>query len=179
MKTIVEFIKICKLKKNSAVMKSFSKTLSLYTSEDLNLLLPGNQSKEKKIDILLKQIERIFGILKKQPVSSLTGADFLFTDWKIPYFRGKTASSLILLNIYQRNELFLMNIIQVETVLILRERYMYPKNKEEFFKFIKELDKDIKSVERILKKDNKITFSIEKYYLKNTDLVDDVIKNVI
>ena len=72
-----------------------------------------------------------------------------------------------------------MNIIQVETVLILRERYMYPKNKEEFFKFIKELDKDIKSVERILKKDNKITFSIEKYYLKNPDLVGDVIKNVI
>lgn len=65
MKTIVEFIKICKLKKNSAVMKSFNKTLSLYTSEDLNLLLPGNQSKEKKIDILLKQIEKIFDILKK------------------------------------------------------------------------------------------------------------------
>lgn len=72
-----------------------------------------------------------------------------------------------------------LNMIQMETVLLLRENYMYPKNEEEFFIKIKELDNNNRSIERVLKRSHDIYFSITQYYEKNKKEIKEILENII
>ena len=72
-----------------------------------------------------------------------------------------------------------LNIIQLETALLLREKMMYPKNEEEFFKYISILDNETLNIERILKMNSSNIFTIKEYYIKNKDFIQEVIDNVI
>lgn len=73
----------------------------------------------------------------------------------------------------------MINSVDMETIVTMRKKYMYPENKKEFLKYCKELDKDKIVVERILKNNFKIYFSIFQYYKENPKNIKEMIKLIL
>jgi hypothetical protein len=67
----------------------------------------------------------------------------------------------------------------LQTMIVLRESHMYPKTVEEFMDAIRKLDEKDENIERILKREGKITFSLSQYYNKNKDMIPTIISLVI
>lgn len=74
-----------------------------------------------------------------------------------------------------KNKITLTNI---NTVVILRENGMYPKNEDEFFTYIDELDNNRVYVESILKNE-KDYFTLRQYYECNKDSIEKVMQLII
>lgn len=72
-----------------------------------------------------------------------------------------------------------LNIVQSQTVVLLRNNMMYPKDKEQFFKCLGTLDKDPNNVDTVLKHEYKLYFSLSQYYKENEDKIEDVINLIL
>lgn len=72
-----------------------------------------------------------------------------------------------------------LNIVQSQTVVIMRNNMMYPKTREEFFKCIEKLDENPNNVDTVLKHEYNLYFSLTQYYKENEDKIDDVIKLIL
>ena len=74
----------------------------------------------------------------------------------------------------------ILNIVDMELIIIMRNNFMYPKNKEEFFNYIREIDKNDFYKERILSKSYLLHRNIEDFYKDITDeKLDTLLKSRI
>lgn len=73
----------------------------------------------------------------------------------------------------------MINNTDMETVVTMRKKYMYPSNKKEFLDFCKELDKEPIIIERVLKNNYKIYFSIYQYYKDNSKNIKELISLIL
>lgn len=74
----------------------------------------------------------------------------------------------------------ILNIVDMELIIIMRNNFMYPKNKEEFFNYIREIDKNDFYKERILSKSYLLHRNIEDFYKDITDeKLDTLLKSII
>lgn len=72
-----------------------------------------------------------------------------------------------------------LNIVQSQTVVLMRDNMMYPKNEEGFFKCLERLDENPNNVDKVLKHKFKLYFSLTHYYEQNKDEIDEVIKLIL
>ena len=72
-----------------------------------------------------------------------------------------------------------INIVQSQTVVILRDNMMYPKTKDDFFKCLEKLDEEPSNVDKVLKHEYNLYFSLTQYYKENEDKIEDVIKLIL
>ena len=74
----------------------------------------------------------------------------------------------------------ILNIVDMELIIIMRNNFMYPKNKEEFFNYIREIDKNDFYKERILSKSYLLHRNIEDFYKDITDeKLDTLLKSIL
>ena len=74
----------------------------------------------------------------------------------------------------------ILNVVDMELIIIMRNNFMYPKNKEEFFNYIREIDKNDFYKERILSKSYLLHRNIEDFYKDITDeKLDTLLKSII
>lgn len=78
---------------------------------------------------------------------------------------------------------YILSQIDIELILILRQRFLYPKNEEEFFKVLNDLDKEEEIRNRLLSKSYKVYRSIVDLYKEkiseNGDLLEGILNNII
>ncbi len=74
----------------------------------------------------------------------------------------------------------ILNVVDMELIIIMRNNFMYPKNKDEFFNYIREIDKNDFYKERILSKSYLLHRNIEDFYKDITDeKLDTLLKSII
>ena len=74
----------------------------------------------------------------------------------------------------------ILNIVDMELIIIMRNNFMYPKNKDEFFNYIREIDKNDFYKERVLSKSYLLYRNIEDFYKDITDeKLDTLLKSII
>lgn len=74
----------------------------------------------------------------------------------------------------------ILNVVDMELIIIMRNNFMYPKNKEEFFNYIREIDKNDFYKERILSKSYLLHRNIEDFYKDITDeKLDTLLKSIL
>ena len=74
----------------------------------------------------------------------------------------------------------ILNVVDMELIIIMRNNFMYPKNKDEFFNYIREIDKNDFYKERILSKSYLLYRNIEDFYKDITDeKLDTLLKSII
>ena len=74
----------------------------------------------------------------------------------------------------------ILNVVDMELIIIMRNNFMYPKNKDEFFNYIREIDKNDFYKERILSKSYLLYRTIEDFYKDITDeKLDTLLKSII
>ena len=69
-----------------------------------------------------------------------------------------------------------LNPVEIELLLLFQNNYLYPKNREDFFKAIEKLDSNRLYIEKVLSKSDKIYYNIADYF---KDYSDENIQNVI
>ena len=79
--------------------------------------------------------------------------------------------------------IYLLTQVDVELILILRQRFLYPKNKEDFFKVLNDLDKEEDIRNRLLSKSFKVYRSIVDLYKEkiseNENSLEGILNNII
>lgn len=74
----------------------------------------------------------------------------------------------------------ILNVVDMELIIIMRNNFMYPKNKDEFFNYIREIDKNDFYKERILSKSYLLHRNIEDFYKDITDeKLDTLLKSIL
>lgn len=74
----------------------------------------------------------------------------------------------------------ILNVVDMELIIIMRNNFMYPKNKDEFFNYIGEIDKNDFYKERILSKSYLLYRTIEDFYRDIDDeKLDTLLKSII
>lgn len=74
----------------------------------------------------------------------------------------------------------MLNRTQTNTILLLRKHNAFPKDEEEFFKYIKEFDKNPFNIERVINtQSSRLYFSIGEYFDNHKDEIEDIIKFVL
>ena len=74
----------------------------------------------------------------------------------------------------------ILNVVDMELIIIMRNNFMYPKNKYEFFNYIREIDKNDFYKERILSKSYLLHRNIEDFYKDITDeKLDTLLKSIL
>lgn len=73
----------------------------------------------------------------------------------------------------------ILRAIDIELISILREKVLYPKNKDEFFLTLDSLSEEIYMTEKILQHSDRMFRSITDYYRTVDDkTIDLIIKNL-
>ena len=73
-----------------------------------------------------------------------------------------------------------LNPIEVQLVIEFQKKYMYPKNRTEFFDCLKKLEEDPLNVEIILAKCHRMTHSLSDYFKEYTDdRIDSIIAYIV
>lgn len=79
--------------------------------------------------------------------------------------------------------IYLLTQVDVELILILRERFLYPKNEEDFFKVLNDLDKEEDIRNRLLSKSFKVYRSIVDLYKEkiseNGNSLEGILNSII
>ena len=74
----------------------------------------------------------------------------------------------------------MLNRTQTNTILLLRKYNAFPKDEDEFFKYIKEFDKNPFNIENTINTQaSRVYFSIGEYYNDHKDEIKDIMKFVL